>query len=172
MDGPQLRQLRIGVGLHHLFMPALGTKTLLGVRLDHRACLVARVLGVRYVAQALISGTSPTGAVLALGAGVDVAHAASMAALGLFEKHRRREALASAFIAGGLAWIGFKVAREIPSDSGQELSETRGLAGWRDQVADQVARHLVPGYAWDTPSRIQREDVTDRSATVGPLADG
>lgn len=107
-----LSQLRLGIALHDLLAPGLGAKALLGARLDNRARLVARVLGARYLVQTLLSGAAPSGAVLALGAEVDGAHAASMLLLALLDRRRRRQALASFLIAGSFAVAGMRAAWE------------------------------------------------------------
>lgn len=112
-----LNGLRIAVGLHHLVTPGFGSKELLGKRLDRRARVVVRVLGARYLAQALVVGRAPNRAVLALGAEVDAAHAASMVVLALFDRGRRREGLASAFVAGGFSLAGALAARDRSSAS-------------------------------------------------------
>jgi hypothetical protein len=78
---------------------------------------VARVLGVRQLAQAVVSAAalSPGGApggravVLTLGAEVDALHAASMLALALADPPRRRAGLAEAVIA--LAFAADALAR-------------------------------------------------------------
>lgn len=155
-----LIKLRLAVGVQHLLMPELGAKLVLGRRLDRRACLVARVLGARYLAQALVSGAAPTGAVLALGAEVDAAHAASMIMLGLLDRPRRREALASALVAGSFAVAGMRAARDAATVPVDVPGGIVGLAAWRDHVADQVARRLVPGYPW-YPGVARRPDRTD-----------
>ena len=68
-----------------------------------------RLLGARQVAQAVLTGTRPSHAVLVLGAGVDALHASSMVILALFDRRLRRAALADAFVALGFAWAGFTV---------------------------------------------------------------
>jgi hypothetical protein len=140
-------KIRIGVGLHHLLTPGLGASAFLGARLDARARLVARVLGARYLFQAVASGTRPSAAVLALGAEVDGAHAASMLLLALLNRHRRREALTSSLIAAGFAFAGVRAAVDAPRLA-VGGSATIGVAGRRDELADRVARSLVPGYPW------------------------
>jgi len=144
-----LSGLRIAVGLHHLVAPGLGSKELLGKRLDPRARLVVRVLGARYLAQALVAGRAPNGAVLALGAEVDAAHAGSMVVLALLDRGRRREGLTSALVAGGFALAGALAARDRPFASDGAPGGRVGFARWRDDVADRVARRLVPGYRGD-----------------------
>ncbi|MEZ0491285.1 hypothetical protein AB2L28_03445 [Kineococcus sp. TBRC 1896] len=68
---------------------------------DDRAVTVARVLGVRHLAQAALTGASPGRTVLVLGAVGDAAHAASMLALARVDPARRRVALVDAVLALG-----------------------------------------------------------------------
>lgn len=79
---------------------------LYGVRLDHRARVVARVLGARQVVQAVLTAAMPTRAVRHLGVGVDALHAASMLALAMADSRRRRMALLDALLASTLAVAG------------------------------------------------------------------
>jgi len=72
---------------------------------DHTELLLARVLGVRHLAQAVPQLAVPgTGARLL--ASVDVIHAASMVALAVLSPRERRVALTSAAAAGALAVMG------------------------------------------------------------------
>ena len=160
--GPRMREtmsalsrLRIAVGLHHLVAPGLGTKQLLGKGLDSRARLVVRVLGARYLAQALVVGRAPNRAVLALGAEVDAAHAASMIVLARFDRGRRREGLTSALVAGGFAMAGALAARDRSSASDGAPGGRVGFARWRDAAADRAARRFVPGY-WGDDQRLEK----------------
>jgi hypothetical protein len=72
---------------------------------------VARVLGARHVAQAVVTLGRPTPAVLALGAGADVLHSASMVALAVLDRPRRRLGAADALIAAAFAVAGGTLAR-------------------------------------------------------------
>lgn len=144
-----LSGLRLAVGLHHLLTPGLGSKGLLGKRLDSRARVVVRVLGARYLVQALVTWAGPSPAVLALVAETDGAHAASMVILAFVDRLRRRQALASALVGGSFALAGAVAARDHSpaSDDAPGGNET-GFARWRDGVAERAARRLVPGYPW------------------------
>jgi hypothetical protein len=80
---------------------------------------VARVLGGRHIVQAVASAMRPTPAVLALGAGTDVLHSASMIALAALDRPRRRLGLsdslmAAAFAASGWATLASR-SRAAPS---------------------------------------------------------
>jgi hypothetical protein len=72
---------------------------------------VARVLGGRHIAQAVLSAARPTPAVLALGAGTDVLHSASMMVLAALDRPRRHPALADSLVAAAFAAAGCALAR-------------------------------------------------------------
>lgn len=138
-----LSPVRAGVGVVQLFWPNLLFRPLIvGGDLNSRERNVVRVLGARQLIQALISGPTPTGAVLGLGAEVDVAHAASMIALALHDRRYRRAALADAFIAGSFAVAG---ARDARTAAPRAVAASR-LGRLRNQWADRLARSVVPGY--------------------------
>lgn len=70
-----------------------------GSQASTRARGVARLLGFRHLAQAVVTARTPTPAVLAGGAQVDLAHAASMLALGAANRSLRRAPLSDALVA-------------------------------------------------------------------------
>lgn len=169
--------IRAGYGLLQLTAPGLLAAWVAGRPLDSQARLIVRVLGTRQLAQACASGPAPTAAVLALGVEVDLLHAASMLGLAAISRRWRPVALASAAIAAGFAAAGSLAVRESwchPPDQVRGVGRRRvrrrlgrhglrrhGLqrygAWWaarygqavrsRDRWADQLARHVVPGYA-------------------------
>ena len=67
---------------------------------------VARLLGFRHLAQAAVTARTPTPVVLAIGAQVDLAHAASMLALGAANWPLRRAPLSDALVAVIFAALG------------------------------------------------------------------
>ncbi len=69
------------------------------------------MLGARQVAQAALAVSFPDEPLLGLGAGVDAAHALSMAALALNGSRWRRPALVSGVIAVAFAAAGVLAAR-------------------------------------------------------------
>ncbi|HEY3955490.1 MAG TPA: hypothetical protein VGM53_19125 [Streptosporangiaceae bacterium] len=80
-----------------------------------RAVLMTRVLGGRHLVQALLTATGeaaglPPATVLALGAAVDVLHAASMAGLAAMYRPLRHVALADTAIESGFAAFGAATA--------------------------------------------------------------
>ncbi|MGH3413936.1 MAG: hypothetical protein ACRDPH_12735 [Marmoricola sp.] len=101
-----LEVVRGGYGALQLVRPRLVAGRLLGRPDDRDASVVVRVLGVRHVVQAVVSGTRPTSPVLAVGAAVDLLHAASMLGVGLVGRDRRHAAFVDAGIAGGFGAAG------------------------------------------------------------------
>jgi hypothetical protein len=73
---------------------------------DRASRLVMRILGARQVTQAVLSGTAPTGPVLALGVWVDVAHASTSLGLAVADRRYTKPAAADATIAAGWALAG------------------------------------------------------------------
>jgi hypothetical protein len=75
------------------------------------------VLGGRHIAQAVLSAARPTPAVLALGAGTDVLHSASMIMLAALDRPRRRLGLSDGLMAAAFAASGWALARRGRSHS-------------------------------------------------------
>ncbi len=78
---------------------------------DRVSAVVARVLGLRHLAQALIIDRAGTRNWLLLGAAIDATHALSMVGLAVVSRERRRLAALDAALAGGLAANGIWEAR-------------------------------------------------------------
>jgi hypothetical protein len=102
---------------------------------DQPSRVVMRVLGVRQVVQAGLSGVSPSMSVLAMGLWVDVVHASSGIGLALVRPRYARPALVDAAVAAGWASVGYRDLRGAAPDS----KEAR-----RSRLADAVLRR-VPG---------------------------
>jgi hypothetical protein len=132
-------QLRAGLGAAQVLYPGVASRLLVIQPLDRCSRRVIRVLGIRQLCQALVTGTQPSAAVLLLGAEVDGAHAASMVALALSSRRWRRAALAEAMIASLFALAGAATARW----GGSPAAQTRWCA-LRDGWAERVAARLVP----------------------------
>jgi len=60
-----------------------------GARPDRRTLVIARLLGLRQVVQAGVSGLAPSATTLLVGAAVDIAHALTATALGAVDPRRR-----------------------------------------------------------------------------------
>jgi hypothetical protein len=94
---------RASYGLALLCVPGPMITALAGAPVSGRALAVARVLGVRQLAQAGVCGLAPTGRLAQAGVAVDGLHAASMLGLAGAEPRLRRALLAETVIAAGLA---------------------------------------------------------------------
>jgi len=100
-----LGAVRAGWGALQLVAPGLVAGRL-GLEMDHRARVVARVLAARQLVQAAVTAAVPTAEVRRLGIGVDALHAASMVALATVDSRRRKIALADAVVAIAFAISG------------------------------------------------------------------
>ncbi len=105
---------------------------------------VAGILGVRHIAQALLTAGRAR-AVIALGAEADAAHCASMIMLGSLSGRWRPAAFADALLAGSFASAGVACARRLPAGEAAGI-KAGTLRGWRDRCADLLARHLAPSW--------------------------
>lgn len=81
---------------------------------DAAAVRVARILGVRHLAQAALSGAEPSRGALALGVWVDAAHAGTAVALAAVDRDRVRPALTDAAVAGLWATAGYRDLHRRP----------------------------------------------------------
>lgn len=138
--------VRAGYGTALLLAPDALLRPATGRPADARARGVARVLGARHLVQAAAVGVRPTPAVVALGAEVDVAHAASMLGLAALVRSRRRTglldgAVAAAFAAGGVVSARrLAVSWAVPRPGGA----LGRLVGARDAVAGRLVRWCLP----------------------------
>jgi hypothetical protein len=101
-----------------LLMPGRVIAAATGRAASRRACVVARVLGARHLAQAVVCGLLPTRPVIAAGATADELHAASMLALSAIAPGVRRAVLADAVTATALAAAGEASLRRDPAAGG------------------------------------------------------
>jgi hypothetical protein len=98
--------LRAGYGAVLLGAPGAVIGICTGQPASSRARATARLLGARHLAQAAVTVAAPTGRVLAVGAGLDLAHAASMLALAAGRRPLRRAELADAATEAAFAVLG------------------------------------------------------------------
>ena len=111
-----LAAVRAGYGAVQLAVPGWSAEQLLGGPMDPAGRRFVRVLGARQVAQAGLAVSFPGEPLLGLGAGVDAAHALSMAALALTGSRWRRPATVSGLIAVAFAAAAVLAARcTVPS---------------------------------------------------------
>lgn len=106
--GRVLQLARTGYGAALVLAPGPAILLATGRLPGRRACLVARLLGARHLAQATLTALAPVPAVFGAGAQVDALHAASMLMLAAVDRAARTAALTdtvaeAAFAAAGLA---------------------------------------------------------------------
>jgi hypothetical protein len=107
-----LQAVRAGYGGALLIIPGPLIRLATGRPAGPRARTVARVLGARHLLQAaLTTGAASSAGSLGVGAAVDLAHAASMATLGLADRQVRRLTLSDALIESTFAAAGVSAAR-------------------------------------------------------------
>jgi hypothetical protein len=107
------------------------------LHIDRPSLVVARMLGARQLAQAVLSGADPSPDVLALGVWVDAAHAATALGLAVADRQRARAGLTDAAVAALWAALGYRdlvTARSAPPSHQRR----------RDEMA-RVVLGLVPG---------------------------
>ena len=97
---------------------------------DATSLAVARILGARHLAQAVLSGLSPTPEVLAMGVWVDAVHAGTAAALVVVDPARSRAGIADAAVAATWAGLGYRdLATARTTTTGHEHRRNQ-LARW------------------------------------------
>lgn len=107
------------------------------LRIDRPSVAVARVLGARQLAQAVLSGADPSPEVLAMGVWVDTVHAATAVGLACADRSRARAGLTDAAVAGLWAVLGYR-----------DLTTTGATPSSHQRLRDELARAvlgLVPG---------------------------
>jgi hypothetical protein len=131
---------RAGYGAVLLCAPGAVIGLCTGRRASRRARAVARLLGCRHLAQAAMTAMAPTPAVLAIGAEVDLAHAASMLALGAANQPLRRAPLYDALVATTFAALGAACA-PAPA-AGRVPGLRRSMPGSRKGLVGTMQRSI------------------------------
>ncbi len=98
---------------------------------------VTRILGVRQLMQAALSGGAPSATVLAVGVWVDSVHALTALALAATDSGRRRVSLVDAVIAAGWGAFGLHDLRRGTRPAVRD--------DWQDRLASRVLPWL-PGH--------------------------
>ena len=148
-----LNRCRAGLGAVLLFFPALVVCLLAGPPLERGSRRIIRLLGIRQLSQALVTGNRASVAVI--GAEVDVAHAASIMTLALCSRRWRRAALVDAVIASLFALAGAAIARTEPPTA-------------QDRTSTSAARRAACSTRRFVPERLVRDpDVPDHSMRSG-----
>ena len=106
--------VRASYGVALLCAPGLALGLCTNEASSPRARAVVRFLGVRHLVQAVLTLWRPRRQVLALGAGIDGCHAASMLALAAADPHLRRAGLADAVAATAFTAAGAAIASARP----------------------------------------------------------
>lgn len=111
--------LRAGYGAVLLCAPGAVIGVCTGQPASQLARTVTRVLGARHLSQAVLTATAPNATVLAVGAAVDLAHAASMLALATGDRPLRHAEMADGLTAAVFAAVGAAV-----TPAQQEVGQT------------------------------------------------
>jgi len=106
-----LTAVRAAWGTLLLLAPASVLDLVSDGNVDRSARAVARVLGARELAQAMLIGPDRPRSWVLVGAAVDAAHASTMVTLAVLRADRRRLATGSALAAGSFARAGLGQAR-------------------------------------------------------------
>lgn len=108
-----------------------------GLQIDRPSVVIARILGVRHVTQAVLSGVEPSPTVLAMGVWVDGTHALTALGLAAVDRSRVRAGLVDAAIALTWAVVGWR-----------DLGRPDRSAPHEERRRDRLARAVlgvVPG---------------------------
>lgn len=143
----QFAAVRAGYGAVLLCASDPVVRLYAGQPADRRTRAVARLLGARHLAQAVLTAGTPGRAVLALGVEADLAHAASMIGLAGWDRSRARAGLVDATGALGFALAGALLAGHTPSTPPHPATGGAVLARFaavREAAAARLARWLLP----------------------------
>jgi len=138
--------VRAGYGVLLASAPDTVTHRYSGHPADRRARVVAPILGVRHLTQAVLTLGTPGPLVLALGVEADLAHAASMLGLAAVNRPRRRATMIDRVGAGCFALAGALLARRTPPTPIHSIGDSTParLAAWREALAARLAPWLLP----------------------------
>ena len=118
----ELQRIRVGYGAALVFLPGTTIFLATGRLPSRRTRRVAQLLGVRHLAQAALTAAAPRPEVLAVGALVDAAHAASMLLLAAVSRAGRGAALTDALAETAFAAAGFSPSiRDLADPSRGQL---------------------------------------------------
>jgi hypothetical protein len=131
--------LRAAWGAALLIAPRRVLTDIHHVTVDRKSLVIARILGVRHLSQAALSGVSPSPEVLAMGVWVDLAHAGTALGLAGADRSRARAGLTDTAIAATFAGLGYRDLTTANSPATPPGHDRR-----RDTLARRVLR-FVPG---------------------------
>lgn len=132
-----LTLLRAGYGVGLVCAPRWLLRVAGDAEPSGRACGVARVLGVRHLAQAVLTTAArcanpASRAPVACGAGVDLLHASTMVGLAAVDREARRVALVDAGVESTLGLAGIVAAGRSSGSHGRDMSGPAGQ--WREHA--------------------------------------
>lgn len=150
MSGPwrsvALPVVRGGYGAALLLASGRMIRLVSGRPVDPRTRVAVRLLGVRHLAQAVVTGVRPGPLPIALGAEVDVVHAASMVGVAAIARSQRRSGAIDAAVAAAFAVAGAALTPRLGTTTPPQADS--GLVGRfcsvRDAVTAAVARRTLP----------------------------
>jgi hypothetical protein len=105
-----LTAVRAGYGTALLCAPGAALRLCTGQPAGQRERFVARILGIRHLAQAAVTAYAPRPEVLTAGVGIDLCHALSMLVLAAADRTMRAAEVADATAAIALAAVGSTAA--------------------------------------------------------------
>lgn len=135
--------IRAGYGMLLLLAPNRMVHLYTGHHADRPARVVARILGARHVAQALLTLDSRDPVVLAVGAEVDLTHAATSLGLAAADARRRRGGIVDAAAAALFAGTGAALANR--SRQSRPVGAIPLRRGARAEAAAWIATRTLPG---------------------------
>ncbi|HEY1840278.1 MAG TPA: hypothetical protein VGG53_08655 [Mycobacterium sp.] len=138
---------RVVYGLALIAVPNPLLRMVSGQRPTVRERALTRILGARLLAQAAVTDVRPDAVSVALGAGTDFVHAATMLVWAVVDRRSRRLTLMSAAIAGLFTAAGVAQARRTPavasaSETGRLLN---ALVRLRHQLPSPSPATRCPG---------------------------
>ena len=139
-----LTVVRAGYGAALLLASGRMIRLVSGRPADRRTRRVVRLLGARHVAQAVVTGVRPGPLPIALGAEVDVVHAASMLGVAAIARSQRRSGVVDAAVAAAFAVAGAALTPRLGTTPQADSGLVGRFCSVRDAVAALVARWTLP----------------------------
>jgi hypothetical protein len=146
---------RAGWGVALLLWPRPVLEQVHHLKVDSRSVVIARILGARQLAQALLSGIRPSPEVLAMGVWVDAVHALTALGLAVADRSRARAGLTDAAVAGAWAALGYR-----------DLTEGLIPPADHERRRDRLARTVLSIAPGGGPL-VRRADAVRRASSAG-----
>jgi hypothetical protein len=165
--------VRAAYGLVEIVAPDRLARRALGVRRNPRERAVARLLGARHVAQAVLTTRVGDQRARLVGGGVDALHSASMVAWALADRRRARqawgEAVSAALFAGaevGPLLRAQQARRDGGTAAGRATTPDAGLGISGDSASPTHARLTAPD-----PERERRQRAAVRQRVIAEVTE-